>query len=155
MDNARRTTVSKMIHAPRETIYAAFLDPHAVVTWLPPGSMRGVVNAFEPHEGGRFSMSLVYPDDDHTQGKTTEGTDTFEGRFAELVTAERVVWTTRFASSDPDFAGEMTISTTRAPVAVGTDVTMTCDNIPSGIRLEDNEAGCRSTLEQLAAYVNG
>ena len=49
----------------------------------------------------------------------------------------------------------MTVPTTLSPVAGGTDVTPACDNFPPDIRLEDNEAGCRLTLEQLAAFVNG
>ncbi|EJB02582.1 hypothetical protein Rleg9DRAFT_1385 [Rhizobium leguminosarum bv. trifolii WSM597] len=59
----RSTTVSSFIAAPPERIYRAFLDAEAVATWLPPGSMRGIVHAFEGREGGAFSMSLVYPDD--------------------------------------------------------------------------------------------
>lgn len=49
----------------------------------------------------------------------------------------------------------MTVSTMLSPADGGTDVTMVCDNIPSGIRLEDNEEGCRSTLDKLAAFVGG
>jgi uncharacterized protein YndB with AHSA1/START domain len=51
MDNGRRTTVSRTIRALRKTVYAAFLDPHAVATWLPTGSMRSIVHAFEHREG--------------------------------------------------------------------------------------------------------
>ncbi|WP_037094689.1 SRPBCC family protein [Rhizobium leguminosarum] len=156
MAPTRNTTVSRFIAAPPERIYRAFLDAEAVATWLPPGSMRGIVHAFEGREGGAFSMSLVYPDDEAAQpGKTSEKTDRFEGRFAKLVPDERIVWTTRFDSKDKSFSGEMTIGTTLAPADGGTDVTMVCDNIPSGIRLEDNEEGCRLTLGNLAAFVGG
>jgi hypothetical protein len=34
-----------------------------------------------------------------------------------------------------------------------TAVTVLCENIPRGARLEDNEAGSRSTLSKLAAFV--
>jgi len=37
----------------------------------------------------------------------------------------------------------------------GTEVTILCENIPPGIRPADNEAGCRSTLEKLAAFLDG
>ncbi|MDM9628087.1 SRPBCC family protein [Rhizobium sp. S152] len=154
MGSERSTTVSKMIRAPREAVYAAFLDPWAVSKWLPPGSMRGIVHDFEPHEGGRFSMSLVYADAD-AQGKTSADADTFEGRFSRLVPDELVVWATEFQSDDPGFAGEMTVSSVLKTVPGGTVVTMTCENIPSGIRLEDNEVGCSITLEQMARFVEG
>ncbi|NKK78625.1 SRPBCC family protein [Rhizobium leguminosarum] len=156
MSPSRSTTVSRFIAAPRERIYRAFLDADAVATWLPPDTMKGIVHAFEGREGGAFSMSLVYPDDETSQpGKTSEKTDRFEGRFAKLVPDERIVWATVFDSEDEGFSGEMTVSTMLSPADGGTDVAMVCDNIPSGIRLEDNEEGCRSTLDKLAAFVGG
>ncbi|MBY3513889.1 SRPBCC family protein [Rhizobium laguerreae] len=156
MTPSRSTTVSRFIAAPRERIYGAFLDADAVATWLPPDTMKGIVHAFEGREGGAFSMSLVYPDDETSQpGKTSDKTDRFEGRFAKLVPDERIVWATVFDSEDEGFSGEMTVSTMLSPVDGGTDVTMVCDNIPSGIRLEDNEEGCRLKLDNLAAFVGG
>ncbi|WP_027684627.1 SRPBCC family protein [Rhizobium leguminosarum] len=156
MTTGRSTTVSRFIAAPRERIYRAFLDADAAATWLPPGSMKGIVHAFEGREGGAFSMSLVYPDDETSRpGKTSDKTDTFQGRFARLVPDENIVWATVFDSEDDGFSGEMTVSTTLASADGGTDVTVVCDNIPSGIRLEDNEEGCRLTLNQLAVFVGG
>ncbi|MDH6273131.1 uncharacterized protein YndB with AHSA1/START domain [Rhizobium leguminosarum] len=156
MNTGRSTTVPRFIAAPRQRIYRAFLDADAVATWLPPGSMKGIVHAFEGREGGAFSMSLVYPDDEASQpGKSSDKTDRFEGRFAKLVPDERIVWATAFDSEDEGFSGEMTVTTILSPADGGTDVTMVCDNIPSGIRLEDNEEGCRLTLDNLAAFVGG
>src|SRR5262245_17318784 len=61
MNAPASTVVSSLIDAPREAVYRAFLDPAAVATWLPPGSMTGVIHTFEPREGGTIRMSLVYP----------------------------------------------------------------------------------------------
>ncbi|NKL79781.1 SRPBCC family protein [Rhizobium leguminosarum] len=155
MTPSRSTTVSRFIAAPRERIYRAFLDADAVATWLPPGTMKGIVHAFQGREGGAFSMSLVYPDETSHPGKTSDKTDKFQGRFAKLVPDERIVWATVFDSEDEGFSGEMTVTTILSPADGGTDVGMVCDDIPSGIRLEDNEEGCRSTLDKLAAFVGG
>jgi uncharacterized protein YndB with AHSA1/START domain len=70
-----------------------------------------------------------------------------------LIPCERIVWAVEFESADPSFAGEMTVSTTLAAAGSGTKVTIVCENIPRGVRLEDNEAGCRSTLEKLATFL--
>jgi uncharacterized protein YndB with AHSA1/START domain len=156
MSNPASTVVSRVINAPREAVYQAFLDQDALAAWLPPGSMRGVVHAFDGREGGSFRISLVYPDGDRSsRGKTSESTDTFRGRFVELIPCERIVWAIDFESADPSFAGEMIMSTTLAPAGSGTKVTILCENIPRGIRPEDNEAGCRSTLENLASFLDG
>ncbi len=116
--------------------------------------MTGVMHAFEPREGGAFSMSLHYPDGEGPpRGKTTERSDRFEGRFARLVPDARIEWVVRFESADPSFAGEMTVVTTIAPAIEGSLVTMVCQNIPPGIDPADNEAGSRQSLDQLAAVL--
>jgi uncharacterized protein YndB with AHSA1/START domain len=156
MNDPGSTTVSRVINVPPEAVYRAYLDRDAVATWLPPGSMTAIVHAFDGREGGAFSMSLVYPEGDTSvRGKSSEHTDTFQGRFAKLIPNEQIVWVTQFESDDPSLAGEMTVRTVLAPAGNGTKVTIVCENIPPGVRLEDNEAGCRSTLEKLAAFLGG
>ena len=153
---SRSTTVSRVIGVPPEAVYRAYLDQNAVAAWLPPGSMKGVVHAFDAREGGAFSMSLVYPEDEASaRGKSSERADTFQGRFAKLIPNRQIVWATQFESDDPLFAGEMIVTTTLEPAGRGTKVTFICENIPPGIRPEDNEVGCRSTLEKLAAFLGG
>jgi uncharacterized protein YndB with AHSA1/START domain len=74
------------------------------------------------------------------------------GRFLELVPNECLVELVEFESDDPAFAGAMTITTTLAPVSGGTEVTVLCENVPSGIRPSDHQAGLTSTLKNLAAF---
>jgi uncharacterized protein YndB with AHSA1/START domain len=156
MSDPASTVVSRVVNAPREAVYRALLDQDALAAWLPPDSMTGVVHAFDAREGGTFRMSLVYPEGDPSaRGKTSERTDTFQGRFAKLIPNEQVVWATEFESADPSFSGEMFVSWTLEPAGSGTRITVLCENIPSGVRPEDNEAGCRSTLEKLASFLDG
>jgi uncharacterized protein YndB with AHSA1/START domain len=58
-----------------------------------------------------------------------------------------------FDSVDPAFSGKMTMVVTFEETDGGTEVTIVFEHIPSGIRPEDNEAGCRSSLEKLARYL--
>jgi hypothetical protein len=58
-----------------------------------------------------------------------------------------------FESRDPKFAGEMKMTTTFTEAGKGTEVTVLCEDIPIGIRSEDNELGCRSSLQNLAKLV--
>jgi uncharacterized protein YndB with AHSA1/START domain len=156
MADQRSTTVSKMIQVPPDAVYRAYLDRDAIAAWLPPGSMIGVVHAFDAREDGRFRMSLIYPESETSaRGKTDARTDTFEGRFVKLVPDKEIVWATVFDSDDPSFAGEMIVATTLKPAGRGTEVTIRCDNIPAGVRLDDNEAGCHLTLDQLATFLEG
>src|SRR5207248_10785890 len=90
---------------------------------------------------------------DSPRGKTAEDTDTFDGTFLELLHNEKIVWLTRFESDQPDFAGDMKITWTFADAPGGTQVTALCEDIPKGIRLEDNELGSKSSLRKLAAFI--
>lgn len=154
MTGGRSTQVSQILKAPRKAVYQAFLKPEAVASWLAPDTMKGHIDIFEPHEGGAFRMSLTYLDQaDSSRGKTSENTDTFEGRFVELIPNEKIVWVTEFESDDPNFAGKMRIIWTLTDTDAGTEVTVLMEDIPKGIRLEDNELGSKQSLRKLAGYV--
>jgi uncharacterized protein YndB with AHSA1/START domain len=147
------TCVSRIIKAPRRTIYQAFLDPEALVSWLPPAEMKGRVYEFDAREGGAYRMSLTYVDSDHSpRGKTSDHTDVFRARFLELIPYERIVPLIEFESKDPAFADPMTLNWTLTDAPGGTEVTILCENAPEGIQPDDHEAGFRSTLENLAAF---
>jgi uncharacterized protein YndB with AHSA1/START domain len=140
--------------ARRSDVYKAFVDRDLVAAWLAPGTMRCVVHEFEPREGGRFRMSLTYKDPaDGPGGKTTEDTDTFHGRFVQLVPYERVVQLVEFESEQPGMSGKMRVTWDLADAGRGTNVTVVCEDIPRGIRLEDNEVGSASSLQKLARLV--
>lgn len=152
--NGRSTRVSRIIKAPRQAVYRAFLDADAVASWLPPKGMSGRVHAYDAREGGTYRMSLTYEGSAHAvPGKTSEDTDTVQGHFAQLIPGERIVQVAEFDSKDPELAGEMIVTWTLVDTSEGTEVTALCENIPAGVRLEDNEMGSRSTLENLAAFI--
>jgi uncharacterized protein YndB with AHSA1/START domain len=148
------TRTSRVIKASREALYRAFVDPAALVIWLPPGDMTGKIHSFDARVGGEYRMSLFYPSSDREhRGKTSEKEDSVTVRFVELAPPERIVQAATFQSADTAFSGEMTLEVTFDVVDGGTEVTIVCTNIPSGIRPEDNDAGSRSSLEKLARYI--
>jgi uncharacterized protein YndB with AHSA1/START domain len=147
----RTTRVTRHIKARRFEIYGALVDPSMVALWLAPGTMRCVVHEFEPREGGRFRMSLTYQDvAGRPAGKTAPDTDTFSGHLVGIVPNERVVQVVEFESQQPGIAGQMRITWELVDAGAGTDVTAICEDIPPGIRLEDNEEGTALSLQKLA-----
>lgn len=148
------TRVSRYIAASPGAIYRAFVDPADLVRWLPPRGMKAEVHAFDARPGGAYRMTLTYVEAGHaTAGKTSRDADVVQGRFLELVPGRRIVQLVVFESDDPAFAGEMTVTWALADAPGGTQVTVQCENEPPGIRPEDHEAGIRSSLENLAAFV--
>ena len=148
------TQNSKFIKAPREALYRAFTDPAALAVWLAPGDMIGEVHSIDYRVGGGYQMSLYYPASEKTsRGKTSEREDRYTARFVELTPPSKIVEAITFDSGDSAFAGEMIMVITLAAADGGTTVSILFQDIPAGIRPEDNEAGTRSTLEKLARYV--
>ena len=152
--SAASTRTTRVIKAPRETVYRAFTDPAALVVWLSPDEMTGKVHEFNAQVGGGYRMSLYYPAaEPGNRGKTAEREDRYTARFVELTPPSRIVQAISFDTADPAFSGEMTMVVTLEDADGGTEVTFLFENIPPGIRPEDNEAGTRSSLEKLARYV--
>src|SRR5438309_5388338 len=147
-----QTRVTQHVNAPPEAVYAALLDAHAVASWMVPDGMTSHVHAFDPREGGSFRISLTYDAPTGT-GKTTAHTDTYHGRFVKLVINEQVVEVVEFETTDPALRGEMTITITLADADGGTDLLAVHDGLPPGLSTVDNEAGWRSSLAKLAAFV--
>jgi uncharacterized protein YndB with AHSA1/START domain len=154
MRSAASTRTSRFIKVPREALYRAFTDPAALAVWLAPGEMTGRIHEFDGQVGGGYTMSLFYPSSEEVyRGKTSEREDRFTARFVELNPPARVVQAISFDSDDPAFSGEMTMVVTLEERDDGTEVTILFENIPPGIRPEDNDEGTRSSLEKLARYV--
>lgn len=151
-DSTRASTRTvRVIRATPEELYRAFLDPEALVAWLPPAGMSGRIHAFDARPGGGYEMSLFYPPDErHFRGKTAEREDRVAVRFLELTPPRRIVEAVQFVSDDPAYGGTMTLTVTLEPVADGTAVALAFDDLPPGVRPEDNDAGARASLEQLA-----
>ena len=143
---------SRIIKASPHAIYRALLDPEAIVQWRPPDSMTAEIHAFDGREGGSFRMSLAYTGHHVVRGKTSENVDTVFVRFAELVPDNRVVERAEFETEDPAFGGGMTIITTLSPKPGGTEVTIRCEDVPSGIPPNVHVDAIASTLKKLAAF---
>src|SRR6267142_2375473 len=96
-------------------------------------------------------MSLFYPPDERSfRGKTSDRKDMVNVRFVELAPPRRIVEAVSFVTTDPAFFGEMTMTATFEEVSTGAEVTLTFENLPPGLRAEDNEVGARLSLSQLA-----
>ena len=146
------TRVDRRINAPRAAVYRALLDARAVAHWMVPSGMTATVHEFDPREGGTFRVSLAY-DPPTGRGKSSANTDTYHGRFIELVPNERVVETVAFETADPALQGEMTITIALADAGDGTELLAVHDGLPPGVSPTDNEIGWRQSLAKLAALV--
>ena len=139
--------------APSGRVWAALVDPEALVAWLPPGGMTGRLERFDARPGGSYRMVLTYDDASGAPGKATADSDIVEARFVDIVPGLRVVQAVDYVSDDPANAGTMTMTWQVTAVGAGTRVDIVADDVPDGISAEDHAAGISSSLAKLAAYV--
>ena len=149
----RTDTASRLIAASPDRVYAALVDPEALVKWLPPEGMSARFERFDARPGGSYRLVLTYVDASAARGKATADSDIVEARFVELVPGTRVVQAVDFVSDDPANAGTMSMTWELSRANTGTRVDIHADDVPSGISPEDHAAGLASSLANLAAHL--
>lgn len=141
--SANSVRLYRVIRAPAERIYRAFLDADALVKWMPPNGFTGKVHHIVPKVGGTYRMSFT--------NITTGQTHTFGGTYLELIPNERIRNTDRF--DDPNLPGEMVTTVSLKSVPCGTGLEIVQDGIPEAIPLEGCYLGWQESLTLLANLV--
>ncbi len=142
------------MEATAHDVYRAFSDARALIAWLPPGDMTGRILEYDFREGGRYRIELTYAEHaPNNVGKTSGRTDISTGRFVTLEPSKRIVQTVEFESADVSFSGEMTMTWSFEPLATGTRVTISAENVPPGISKQDHDAGLHSSLQNLKRFL--
>ena len=133
----------RVLRAPPERIYRAFLDADAMVKWLPPHGFTGKLHELDARVGGRYRMSF-------TNLGTGQG-HSFGGEYLELVPNERIRHTDQF--DDPNLPGTMQVTVSLRAVSCGTELTILQEGIPEMIPLEACYLGWQESLALLAQLV--
>jgi len=133
----------RVLRAPAERIYRAFLDPDAMAKWLPPHGFTGKVHRIDARVGGAYSMSFT--------NFTTQKSHSFGGEYLELVPNARIVHTDRF--DDPNLPGTMKVTIDLKRVSCGTEVQIVQEEIPDVIPTEACYLGWQESLLLLAKLV--
>jgi uncharacterized protein YndB with AHSA1/START domain len=133
----------RVIRAPRERLYRAFLDADAMAKWLPPNGFTGKVHQMDAKVGGAWRMSFT--------NFTTGHSHSFGGQYLELVPHERIRYTSRF--DDPNLPGEMQTTVSLVQTSFGTELTAVQENIPAIIPVEACYLGWQESLTLLTKLV--
>ncbi|HYO97798.1 MAG TPA: SRPBCC family protein [Polyangiaceae bacterium] len=133
----------RVLRAPAERIYQAFLNAEAMAKWLPPHGFTGKVHHLKAEVGGTYRMSFT--------NFTTGHSHSFGGEFLELVPNERIRHTDKF--DDPNLPGQMQTTISLKAVSVGTELTIVQDGIPSAIPTEGCYLGWQQSLTLLGQLV--
>lgn len=133
----------RVLRAPPERVYRAFLDPDAMVKWIPPHGFTAKVHHLDAKVGGTYRMSFA--------NLSTGAGHTFGGEYLELVPHERIRHTDRF--DDPGLPGTLIVTVSLKKVFCGTDLDIVQEGIPEAIPVEACYLGWQESLELLARLV--
>jgi uncharacterized protein YndB with AHSA1/START domain len=133
----------RVLRAPPERVYRAFLNADALAKWLPPNGFTCTVHHMDAKVGGTFRMSFT--------NFTTEQSHSFGGEYLELVPNERICYTDKF--EDPNLPGVMKVTISLKAVSVGTDLNAVQEGIPEVIPVEACYLGWQQSLVLLAKLV--
>jgi uncharacterized protein YndB with AHSA1/START domain len=133
----------RVVRAPAERVYRAFLDPAAMAKWLPPNGFTCTVHHLDAKVGGSYKMSFT----NFTTGKS----HSFGGKYLELQPSERLVYTDAF--DDPNLPGEMRTTIALKKASVGTEIRITQSGVPGVIPPEACYVGWQESLILLGKLV--
>jgi len=143
MTNTNTVQLRRVLRAPPERVYRAFIDGDAMVKWLPPHGFTGKIHEIDARVGGRYRMSFT----NFSNGQS----HSFGGEWLELVPGERIVHTDRF--DDPNLPGEMRTTITLRKVFCGTELDIVQSGIPGVIPPEACHLGWQESLMLLTQLV--
>lgn len=143
MNPSGTVTLHRVLRAPAERIYRAFLDADAMCKWLPPHGFTAKVHHLDVKVGGSYKMSFT----NFSNGQV----HSFGGQYVELVPNERIVHTDAF--DDSNLPGTMRTTVALRPVSCGTDVHIVQEGIPALIPVEGCYLGWQESLQLLGQLV--
>src|SRR5437867_10189993 len=133
----------RVLRAPPERVYRAFLDADAMVKWLPPNGLTRKVHHLDAKVGGTYKMSFT--------NFTTGNSHSFGGEYLELLPNERIRHTDKF--DDPNLPGTMQVTVSFRKVSCGTELNIVQEGIPEVIPPEACYLGWQESLALLAELV--
>jgi uncharacterized protein YndB with AHSA1/START domain len=137
-------TLHRVLSAPPERVYRAFVNPDALAKWLPPHGFFGKVDRMDARVGGSYHMLFT----NLSSGKS----HSFGGEYLELQPGVKLRYTDKF--DDPNLAGAMITTVLLSKVLVGTELKVTQEGIPDVIPVEACYLGWQESLELLGKLVN-
>jgi uncharacterized protein YndB with AHSA1/START domain len=141
--NTNSVRLHRVLRSTPERVYRAFLDPDAMVKWLPPHGFTAKVHQMDAKVGGAHRMSFT--------NFSTGSSHAFGGTYLELIPNERIRYTDKF--DDPSLPGEMQCSVTLRKVSSGTELSIVQEGIPEAVPAEACYLGWQESLTLLAQLV--
>lgn len=136
-------TLHRVLKAPVERVFRAFINPDALASWIPPYGFVAKIHEFNFKVGGSYRMSFI--------NFTNQQETFFGGTYSEIQTNKLLKYGDKF--DDPNLPGEMTVTITFKEVLCGTEINIKQEGVPAVIPPEMCYLGWQESLSKLAHLV--
>ena len=143
MSKSNTVKLHRVLSAPPERVFKAFIDPDALVKWMAPHGFTAKAHHLDAKVGGSYKMSF--------SNFSTGSSHSFAGTYHEIIPNQLLRYTDQF--DDPNFPGNIEVVIQFKAVSVGTEVHITQSGIPDVIPVEACYLGWQESLQLLTLLV--
>jgi uncharacterized protein YndB with AHSA1/START domain len=143
MSKSNTVKLHRVLSAPPERVFKAFIDPDALVKWMAPHGFTAKVHHLDAKVGGSYKMSF--------SNFATGSSHSFAGTYHEIIPNQLLRYTDQF--DDPNFPGNIEVVIQFKAVSVGTEVHITQLGIADVIPVEACYLGWQESLQLLTLLV--
>ncbi|HUI34002.1 MAG TPA: SRPBCC domain-containing protein [Stellaceae bacterium] len=146
MSDGRTLVIKRVLDAPRELVFAAWVDPAQAARWWGPKGFTTVSAEMDVRVGGTWRRRMRSP----------EGSEHISrGVYREIAPPERLVFTFAWEyGGAPGHGPETVVTLTFADLGQGrTELTLRQEGFATVTGRDDHRTGWSSALERLADYL--
>ena len=142
-------TVRRVIRAPRQKVFDAFIKPELFRQWMGPRGFKVTALEMEPRAGGNFRLTMV-----HRHGDTSKVT----GTYKEIAPPERIAFTWKWDGDQmaalPETLVTVTFSERKGEHGPETEVQLLHSGFPATDVRDAHDAGWQGCMNKLADFTD-
>jgi len=148
LDNETSLSITRMLDAPVEAVFAAFTDPAQYQQWVGPGTMRSEVKRLEPHAGGAYRVTMY---DENANSHTVAGV------YREVTAPTRLVftWAWEIDMGTIRAGHESLVTITFRPVGNRTELTIKHEKLENATSRDQHTQGWQGVMPKLEKFLAG
>ncbi len=139
-------TLTRMLDAPRETVFRAWTDPVQFSRWMGPASIRAEIKEMDTKPGGAYRIAMH---------GTPKGMSVVSGTYREIVPPERLVFTWAWEEdvSTHRAGHESIVTVTLRAVGGRTELTLRHERLELDSSRDSHGQGWIGCLDKLGPYL--
>ena len=138
-------TVKRVIRAPRQKVFDAFVKPDLVRQWMGPRGFKVTALEMDPRAGGRYRLTMQ-----HRTGETS----TVNGTYKEVAPPERIVFTWKWEGEQmgavPETLVTVTFAERQGEQGIATEMQLLHSGFPAPEARDAHDGGWQGCLNKLA-----